>query len=277
MKNLRIFILKNYFFFLFLVFELVSVSLLVSTNNFHNSTFINSSSGIIGSLMDKKAQLMEYLHLDEINDELLQENANLKMLLKDSKYVIKKGKIVFTDSNSVVQYIYLPAHVINNTLSQQNNFLTLNRGSLDGVKKDWGVTTGNSIVGFVKDVSPHYCTVVSVLNRNFVLSVKLKKTNDHGLIRWDGEAISEVVLTGITVDAPVEEGDTIVTRGSSARFPENILVGLVTKVEQKPGSMHHHITVELATKFNSLYNVYIINNTFREEQKALEAKLEEPK
>lgn len=272
MRNLRIFILKNYFFFLFLTFELISVSLLVSTNDFHNSTFINSSGTFIGGLMEKKAELTEYLHLKEINDDLLDENSKLKMLLKDSKYRLKKGRVVFTDSNSVIQYIYLPANVINNTVSQQNNFITINRGSLDGIEKDMGVTNRKSIVGFVKDVSPHYATVVSVLNRNFVLSVKLKNTNEHGLIRWDGKAVNEVELTGITVDAKVETSDTIVTRGSSARFPENILVGFVTDVEQKPGSMHHHITVKLATDFNSLYNVYVIDNKFGEEQKALEAK-----
>lgn len=274
MKNLRIFILKNYFFFLFLTFELISVSLLVSSNDFHKTTFINSSGTFIGGLMEKKAELTEYLHLKEINDDLLDENAKLKMLLKDSKYRLKKGRVVFTDSNSVVQYIYLPANVINNTVSQQNNFLTINRGSLDGVEKDMGVTNRKSIVGFVKDVSPHYATVVSVLNRNFVLSVKLINTNEHGLIRWDGKAVNEVELTGITVDAKVENGDTIVTRGSSARFPENILVGTVTDVTQKPGSMHHHITVKLATDFNSIYNVYVIDNKFRAEQKVLESKQE---
>jgi len=227
--------------------------------------------------MEKKAELTEYMHLKEINEDLLDENAKLKMLLKDSKYRLKKGKVVFTDSNSVIQYIYLPAKVINNTVSQQNNFITINRGSLDGVEKDMGVTNRKSIVGFVRDVSPHYATIVSVLNRNFVLSVKLQKSNDHGLIRWDGEAINEVELTGITVDAKVENGDTIVTRGSSARFPENILVGHITGVEQKPGSMHHHITVKLATDFNSLYNVYVIDNKYREEQKALETMQEEKK
>lgn len=271
MKNLRIFILKNYFFFLFLTFELISVSLLVSTNDFHSTTFINSTGNIVGGLMEKKAELMEYMHLKEINDDLLEENARLKMLLKDSKYKLKKGRVVFTDSNSVAQYIYLPANVINNTVSQQNNFITINRGSLDGVEKDMGVSNRKSIVGFIKDVSPHYSTVVSVLNRNFVLSVKLQKSNDHGLIQWDGKAIDEVALTGITVDADVENGDTIVTRGSSARFPENILVGFVTDVEQKPGSMHHYITVKLATDFNSLYNVYVIDNKYKAEQKALEA------
>lgn len=270
MRNLRLFILKNYFFFLFLVFELISLTFLVSTNNYQKSTFMNSSNKTIGYLMEKKSDLTNYLYLQEINTQLAEENAMLKNLLKDSYYINDKGEISFKDSLGIVQYNYLPARVINNTVHLQDNYLTINRGSSNGIASGMGVCNDQSIVGIVKDVSEHYATVISVLNKNFVLSVKVKRTNDYGLIRWEGVNNKEVILSGITVDAPIEIGDTVVTRGNSPKFPENILVGIVKKLEMKPGSMHHHITVTLNTNFNSVYHVYVIDNKFKSEQEELE-------
>lgn len=270
MRNLRLFIIKNYFFFLFLIFEIMALSLLVSSNDYQRTTFMNSSSESIGFLMDMKTEFTEYVNLKSANQQLVEENARLHNLLKSSQYDTAKDTLVIRDTAFIPQYTFRAAKVINNTQSMQDNFLTINRGRLDGVSPDMGVTNGSSIVGFVKDVSDHYATVVSVLNKNFVLSVKLRKTNDHGLIKWDGLDPKQVTLTGITVDAPVHTGDTVVTRGSSARFPENILVGFVKEVQQKPGSMHHTIFVELATNFNSVYHVYVIENHLQNEQQELE-------
>lgn len=276
MRNLRLFILKNYFFFLFLVFELISITFLVSSNDYQRSTFMNSSSSAIGYIMEKKSNLTEYMSLSEINEQLLEENTYLRNQLQQSHYVIKKGQVEFRDTNGVLQYQFLPAHVINNTVNMQDNFLTINRGSDDGIQPGMGVSNGKSIVGIIKDVSPHYATVISVLNKNFVLSVKVKRTHDHGLIKWEGIRNDEVVLSGITIDAPIQAGDTIVTRGNSAKFPEGIVVGTVRDVIQKPGSMHHHIVIALSTNFNSVYRVYVIDNKFSKEQLELEEKLNEP-
>lgn len=237
---------------------------------------MNSSNRTIGYIMEKKSDLTSYLYLQEINAQLVDENARLKNQLKDSYYITEKGSITFKDSSGIVQYQYLPAKVINNTVSMQDNYLTINRGSNDGVASGMGVSNGEAIVGIIKDVSPHYATIISVLNKNFVLSVKVKRTHDHGLIKWEGINNDEVILSGITVDAPIEKGDTIVTRGNSPKFPENILVGTVKEVILKPGSMHHHIVVDLSTDFNSVYHVYVIDNKFKNEQLDLENLLNPP-
>ena len=273
MRNLRLFIVKNYFFFLFLVFEIMSISLLVSYNDYQRSTFMNSSSTMVGYMMEKKSEFTEYFHLKDANLQLMEENAKLRSMLDESQYEKIKSNEYVLDSNKIPQYTYRAAKVINSTVQLQDNFMTINRGSNDGIRKDMGVTNGTSIVGFVKDVSPHYATIISVLNKNFVLSVKLQKTNDHGLINWEGIDDKTVVLKGITVDAPVEPGDTVVTKGSSARFPEGVLVGTVKEVYQKPGSMHHTIIVNLATDFSAVFHVYVIENHLRDEQMELEASI----
>jgi rod shape-determining protein MreC len=275
MRNLRLFIIRNYFFFLYLFLQITGITLLVNFNNFQESSFSNSSSVLVGYLMEKKANLTDYFHLSDANQQLLDENVRLKNLLSELLASDSTLTIADRDSAGKLQYTYHGARVINNTIHAQDNFLTIDRGSNDGIAPDMGVTNGVSIVGFVKDVSEHYATVVSVLNKNFRLSVKLKKTNDHGLIQWEGQDPQRVTLTGITVDAPAQPGDTIVTRGASGKFPEGILVGTVEEVFQKPGAMHHTIIVHLSTPFNSVYHVYVIENHQMKEQLELESLLKE--
>lgn len=234
---------------------------------------MNSSKTWVAGWMDFKTEWTEYFYLKDVNEQLSEENAKLKNQLKESFYQKHKGRRMVKDTAFQLQYYHLPARVINYTTNKQDNFLTINRGSLDGVHPEMGVVSNNAVVGFVKDVSEHYATVISVLNRNFKLRVRLKKTKDYGLISWDGKSSDIVILNDIPVDVTVKIGDTVTTRGASSRFPDNIIVGTVAEVDNSSGNMLM-IKVKLKCNFSSVYFVDIIDNKFRDEQEQLEKKLE---
>lgn len=274
MRNLRLFIIRYYFFFLFLSLQLLALIIYISSNELPWARFTNSSKTWVAWWMDVKTDWTEYFYLPEINDQLSEEIAELKNQSKESFYKKHKGKIAIRDTAYQLQYYHLPARVISYTTNKQNNFFTINRGSLDGVQPEMGVVSKNAVVGFVKDVSEHYATVISVLNRNFKLRVRLKKTKDYGLISWDGNSSDIVILNDIPVDVAVEKGDTVTTRGASSRFPDNIIVGTVEEVDNSSGNMLV-IKVKLACNFGSVYYVNVIDNKFRKEQEELEKKLEE--
>jgi rod shape-determining protein MreC len=276
MRNLRNFILKNYFFILFLLLQIASITLLVNSNNYHKRSFLNSSSTLVGYLLEKKAEVMEYIHLKDANRQLAEENARLTAKLKTSKFIIHKGQIVLKDSLYDQQFEFFPAKVISGTVNKRNNYFTLDRGSLDGVEKDMGVLTGSSILGFVKDVSPHYSTVITVLNDHFTQGVRMPINNEHGLIKWDGKDSRYVELTGIPLDATVRGGDSVVTSGASGRFPEGIYVGSIYSVSRREGSPHHHIMLKLKANLNATYDVLLVKNKFKKELDTLE-RVEAPK
>jgi rod shape-determining protein MreC len=127
-------------------------------------------------------------------------------------------------------------------------------------------------VGVVKDVSEHFSTVIPLINLNFAVSAELKKTGNFGLLRWDGKDYRYCGLYDVPGHVEIEEGDTLVTRGSSAIYPRDVPVGIVRTVEKKLGSNFHQIKVELSNDFNALRYVYVIENLMKEEQKELEAK-----
>ena len=61
-------------------------------------------------------------------------------------------------------YRFIVGRVINNSLARPRNFLTINRGSADGVCADMGVVDQNGVVGIVNVVGEHASRVISVLN-----------------------------------------------------------------------------------------------------------------
>jgi len=68
---------------------------------------------------------------------------------------------------------------------------------------------------------------------------------------------------------PIAEGDTIITSGLANDFPEGIPVGYVVSTETLSGSGFYKIKIRLATDFNKLDHVYVIDNKFKNEQEQL--------
>ena len=161
--------------------------------------------------------------------------------------------------------------MINNSTNKRNNYLTLNKGKLDGVKPEMGVISSDGVVGIVKDVSDHYCSVMSLCNKDFHTSAKLKKNNYFGNLSWEGGNPSKAVVIEIPKHVPLVKGDTLVTTIYSGIFPEGIKIGTIDNFEIKAGENFYTSVVNLSTNFYNLSYVYIVNNIFKGEQKKLEA------
>lgn len=271
MRNLRLFIVKNYFFILFLFLQVIAITMLSSSSNYHKKAIFNSSNYIVGYILEKKNEISSFLSLRQANKQLLNENAYLRGLLKSSHYKIQNGVMSLGDSLYQKQFDFLPAHVISGTVNKRNNYFTIDRGSENGVEKGMGVVSNGTMIGFVGSLSEHYATVVTVLNEKFMQSVRMSRNNEHGLIVWDGRNSDLVELKGIPLDATVRGGDSIITRGTSGRFPNDIFVGTVYSVSLKQGSPHHYIRVKLGVDFNAVYNVMLVRNKYKNEIQKAEA------
>jgi len=137
-----------------------------------------------------------------------------------------------------------------------------------------GVIGPQGIVGIVLESSDNYSTVIPVINRDFRLSVKISKNNFVGILSWEGMSHRVASLNEIPFHADVAIGDSIVTSGYSAVFPEGLFVGNVKEVEQQEGNFYI-IRIQLGTDFQKLFHVNVINNFNREEQVELEASLKQ--
>ena len=264
---------RNNFTLLFILLQTTCIFLLVQNSKFQHASVLNSTNAVVTEVMEGVSYVKEYIHLRENNENLAKENAMLRSQLKSSLYsqdTLLRAPIA--DSIPIRQYSFITAKVINNSVNHRNNYLTLNKGSLAGIREEMGVITGSGIVGIVKQVSPHYCTVMSLLHKDARISAMIKRNSFFGSLVWDGSDPAIATLNEIDKTVPVQKGDTIVTTSYSSIFPPGILLGKVEEAKVKTGSNFHEIRVRLSSRFENLSYVYVIDNLLKSEQDTLELK-----
>ena len=271
MRNLLIFITKYNAFFLFLIFEIASLIIYVNYNSFQKASFINSTNKVSSNFYTRADELKGYLSLREVNDNLVRENAKLRNQLKSSLYVDTAGKKMVADTNYKQQYEYIPAKVINNSINKRNNYITIDRGSSNGIAKGMGVITDAGVVGKVVFVGQHMAIVQSLLHKDSRFSAMLATNKEIGYLEW-GEELNphKALLVDVSNSAQPKIGEQVLTSDLSL-FPAGIPLGKVKSLHAKGGGFFLNMEVQLAVDFSKLQYVYVIINRFAQEQAGLEA------
>jgi len=240
---------------------------------------MNSANSVSGYFYNKQNDLVYYFGLRQMNDSLLNENARLRAEIAAYSAIdtARDGKtslpINFSDSTHVLhfaEYRYRTARVINNSVTSANNYLTLARGSEDGIAKNMTVISSNGLVGRVENVSKHFATVLSVLNVKQPVSAKLKDGTTYSVVNWEGERPDVLLMKGIAQEIKVKNNDSIYTTGYSQYLPANILIGTVFKKEILKKDNTQQLYIRPATNFRNLQYVYVIENKMSGERVQLE-------
>ncbi|MGL4332550.1 MAG: rod shape-determining protein MreC [Bacteroidales bacterium] len=275
MQNLFNFLLRHSSWFIFLFHLIISLSFLFRSNAYQRSFYLNTSNRVVGNTLAISGNVKSYFDLGSVNQSLSTQNAQLEkrvLELEDQLKAVKSAMMdtTYTDTLMRVKYDYIPAQVVNNSINQLQNYITINRGSKDGVRKDMGVVDHNGIVGIVSAVSDHFSVVISVLNTKLRLSGKIKNTDFFGSLTWDGLSPKQILLEELPRHVVYKEGDTIVTSGFSTVFPEGIPVGTIETSEKQANDNFYRLKVNLTTDFYRLRDVRVIKNSFDSERKQLE-------
>jgi rod shape-determining protein MreC len=271
MRSLLRYLLKNYAFVLFLLLEGIALTLLFSYNSYQRSKYLNSSNRIAGNIYETYNSVVQYFHLTQINKNLAEENAELRLLLENQPDVVTTGDSLVVNHGAIdTLYQFIPARVINNSVNRPFNYFTLNKGRKDGIRPDQGVISAGGIVGVVTQVSESYAVGISVLNSRWSVSAKVKKNGYFGSLIWRGENYRMASLTEIPLHVDISPGDSIVTSGYSSIFPEGIMVGTIQEFTRPEGENYYDIEVNLSTDFKSLAYVEVIENNDKPEIEELE-------
>ena len=269
MYNLIQFVKKYHFILLFLLIEGFSIFLLANKNQYQGNKIGSFSQHYVGNFHAGVANISEWFKLKKSNDFLAKENAKLLSLLKkQNNYTIDSA------SYNDPLFKYQSAVVINNAVHRSNNYLTLNRGSKHGIKEGMGVITNNGVVGITHSVSDRFSLVISVLHQKSSISVRLKNELFLGRMMWDGFDYRASVVEDIPNHANISIGDTIISSGNSAIFPEGIAIGQVTSFQEIPGDNFYKIKIHFFEDMNRLHYVYIAESLIKQEKELLELNAE---
>ena len=277
MHKLLDFLIRKRHWFLFILLEIISLTLIFHTNAYQQNIMLSTANVVTANIVSVSGSVSSYLNLHEQNKELLERNAQLEMdlhKLRDRFEAMVADTITFSgftpDSTRRFPYEFIRAKVINNSVSYISNYITLNKGSKDGIVPDMGVVSEQGVVGVVSRVSEHYSVVIPLLNPKFRLSCKVLGSSYFGSMSWDGRSARYANLDELPRHVEFQVGDTIVTSGHSALFPEGVLVGMVSSFEKQRDDNFYSLKVELTTDFYRLNNVMVIRNYYQSEQKQVE-------
>jgi rod shape-determining protein MreC len=265
MRQLFQYILKHHFIFLFVILEVFSF-ILVLQNHYHQTVFINSTSKLTGNLFQTFNNFTEYFKLAQSNRILAHENARLRMQLKSS--FLERDTSIYLQKDSLFRFI--TARVISNTVNKQKNYLMLDKGWRQGVKKDMGVISSYGVVGIVTEVGQNFSRIMSVLHVNNRINARIKKNRHLGTVEWPGQNYRIGLLTDIPTHILLYEGDTIITSGNSLVYPENIMIGTVQEYFSDQNQKFNQAYIEFSVDYNKLDYVYVVVNIYRDELKLLE-------
>lgn len=273
MKSLIQFILKYQNFLLFLLLELAALLLVVSNNDYHNARYYSWSIATMGNIYEKQSNINDYFALSRVNEELAEQNAILQELLIKGKSPKQPSFLSIEDPLGTTELQIISGKVINASVNKQHNILTLNVGAKDSIEVDMAVIGPLGIVGVVKSVSDHYSLVLPLINQQTRISSKLRSTNYFGTLKWNTNDYRMASLEGFEQHVPVSIGDTIVTSGFGAIYPEGVMVGRISSIENGEEGVFHDIKVELSTDFKRLSYVYLLRNNQSVERRTLEQQI----
>jgi len=273
MQQLIYFIRKFKYFLLFILLETIAFIFIIQHHSFHKSKFINSANAITGGIYNSVNSVNDFFYLKSENHRLIKENTLLRNLLNKSELKLNKDTFILNDSAKYGQkYKYSFGKIINNNYTKRNNTLTLNKGTNQGMTADLGVINSKGIIGVTKSTSNNYTTVLSILNKNSNINVRLKNSNHYGTLVWNGKDYNILQLIDIPRQAQIKIGDTIITGGKSAIFPEGIKIGAVKNFKFE-NNQYKNIDIVLFNDMSSIGYVQIIKNLERIEQQNLESNL----
>ena len=257
-------LIKNKNFVVF-VFLLIFSFFFIKSQSFYHETKLNSfKTSLSGKLFQLNSLFKEYISLVEKNEALFEENKKLKEI------ILNKKTFKYSSNTENNKYEIINAKIIKNDIKSSRNFIILNKGKKDGVKKEMGVISPKGIVGIVSSVSEHYSNVISVLNRDLSINAKHKKSNAFGSLNWNGVNPERLQLFDIASINILNVGDTIITGGMSTYFPEDILIGRIIDYAITKENGYYDIEVELSNNIGNLNKVYIIDNKHKDEIKGFE-------
>ena len=280
MRNLINFLIKFQSWFLMALLIVLSCVLLFNRNPYHHHVYLTSAGTLTSGVYDATTSFTSYFSLKSINEDLQHRNATLESeLIALKNEISRREEAVYADTMTVSEPLtsvnFIIARVVNNSIAKPFNYITIDKGSLDGVRPEMGVADQNGIVGVVNVVGPHYSRIISLLNPKFRLSCKVKGSDVFGSLVWDGKNPDEALLEELPKHTVFQKGDTIITSGYSAVFPEGLPVGTVISNDKDADDNFFTLRIRLLTDFSQLSTVRLIDNPMLEEIQTIEKDPEE--
>ena len=259
--------------FTFVFLQGLSILLMKQYKNISDNFIVSSFQYCWHQLHTITYGMQSYFTLHTKNKQLQKENLYLKDLL--IKKNINSQDSILPLNNKNTQYIFTTANILFHTIHRTKNYIIINKGKKQGIKKNMGVITYQGVVGIVSKVFEQQAIVTSILHTNLFLSAKIASSDTIGSLKWFGKKSNEAHLLYVPRHLQIILSEQVVTSGYSTIFPPNLPIGTINHITLPDHASFYSIRINLHTPFHKLKWVYILKKRNMEDYKKLIENLEE--
>lgn len=270
-------ILKNkYLWLLVLVFSLAVITMRLTAAERDAVTWAEASlrdgyaplqSGLTGfknqfsqftlGFSSKRELLQEIETLRDQNDALRRENQALTEYRAEALRL--QGLISFQNEN-LETYGVVPARVIARSPSTWYKFITIDRGTAEGVNRNMAVISPAGLVGRVASASRHTAQVNLLTDREMAVGAVAQDSREtRGIVEGVGDN-NLLRMANIPYYSEISVGEKAVTSGLSQIYPPGILIGTIEKINDEAGGLLKSAVVKPAVHFNQLEEVLLVSS-----------------
>jgi rod shape-determining protein MreC len=195
------------------------------------------------------------------NTELEAENARMQAQIVELQqqlveYEILSALLEFARANP--EHQYTGAAVIGRDPSPFLNYIIINRGSDDGLRRGMPVVTQNGLAGRIVQVTASGARVSLITDPMTAINVRVEPSRSAAVLT--GSVTGDISLEQIPQDADVNPGNLILTSGLGGNYPANIIVGQVTSIRSFENALFQSASVQPVSDFDDLSIVLVITN-----------------
>lgn len=258
-------------FLFFLGLQFFALYLYFTSGEYPSMKFANSTQGVTAKIVEIQNFYTHYFGLIEENKKLESANQKLMELSPENYTRLSSNLIEIEDTVYRQQYSFIRGHVLRANTHKPNNFITADLGKVHGVERGMGVINHEGLIGYVYEVSEHYCLIKTLLSENITIDVSLVNSGQFGLLKWPGFKADAVSITGIPNDTEIELGELVVTRGTGGVFPRGVSVGNVSSLKFAEGESNWDLQLKPSVNFGAIKYIYVVNHLLKDELQELES------
>jgi rod shape-determining protein MreC len=189
-------------------------------------------------LMVENLRLMELEQENDTLRQLLNYTRSNPQLTYESTTVV--GRSVGVDPTNLLYFVYVDV------------------GARSGIARDMPVITDRGLVGRVTAVGPNSAQVLLLIDPASAVNAIIQTSRATGIVR--GNIDGTLSMDRIPPNETVNPGDIVLTSGLGGNFPDKIVIGQVTEVEQRDQDMFQVARIRPTVDFGKLETMLIITS-----------------
>lgn len=203
-------------------------------------------------------------------NSLLDENESLRNEIESLEGELADMQATKDENERLREYIevkktypdfkFSDALIVGREGDGNTTFLTLDKGSGDGVENGMPVIVSGGVVGSVCEVGNNWCRVRVITESSAGTGAYVSRSGEIGIISGDVSLAidNKCLLEYLSEDADVLAGDLVYTSGVGSVYPRGLLIGRVEGVDVDEFSRQKTATVKAAVDVDELRYVMIV-------------------